>query len=219
MEVSDRLSIKAIAVAVLAFGISCTTAWFTTLRPAKISAVMPHCVMWQFSSWIEDRPTGEVVSRQMTPYLVMRNVGARPIVVEDLRLRFVSDGGEVKAYPVSKVPFEVIVAPGTNTRRHGLGEGAPFPGIILAAGEEWKNSYAFSMNLKSYEVLKEEVEINLEIREGGENEWKSILKDVFSFGLSPYHLQPLKTEDTVIGSMNAHVYSRRWHDTRKKDGF
>lgn len=214
--ISNNTSLIALIVSFFACAISGATAWFTILRPARISAVMPHCVMWQFSSWIGDRPSGDVVSRQMTPYLIIRNLGARPVIIEDLRIRFVTDQGDVEAYPVSKVPNDVIEAPGNNRRKDGLGEGAPFSGIILSPGEEWTNSYAFSMNVESYELLKGDVRIYVEIRKGGKEKWKEVLKDVFAFGAMPYHLRPLKGEGNVSGSMNAHVYSKRWNDARAK---
>jgi len=216
MEISDKLSGIAIAISIVALLISGTTAWFTVLRPAKISAVMPHCVMWQFSSWIGDRPTGDVVSRLIVPDLIIKNLGARPLIVEDLRIRFITDQGDLEAYPVSKVPVDVIEAPGNNKRWDGLGEGAPFSGIILSPGEEWSNSYAFSMNVKSYNLLKGDVRTCIEIRKGGNVKWIEVLEDVFAFESMPFHLRPLKGDSTVSASMNAHVYSKRWNDARAK---
>ncbi|CAG1769589.1 hypothetical protein BAC3_00395 [uncultured bacterium] len=217
MEMSaGRLSAIGVAVSIVALVISGATAWFTTLRPARISSVMPHCVMWQFSSWIGDRPSGDVGSRQMTPYLIIRNLGARPVIIEDLRIRFITDQGDVAAYPVRKVPNDVIEAPGNNRCKYDFGEGAPFSGIILSPGEGWTNSYAFSMDVKSYELLKGDIRIYVEIRKGGNEKWKEVLEDVFAFGSMPYHLRPLKGEGSVAGSMNAHVYSKRWNDARAK---
>jgi hypothetical protein len=216
MEISDKLPGIAIAISIVALIISGITAWFTVLRPAKISAVMPHIVMWQFSSWIGDRPTGDVVSRQMTPNLIIKNLGARPLIVEDLRIRFITDQGDLEAYPVSKVPDDVIEAPGNNKRWDGLGEGVPFSGIILSPGEEWTDFYAFSMNVKSYELLKDEVKTCVQIRKGGNEKWMTVIDDIFAFGSMPFHLRPLKGDNTVSGSMNAHVYSKRWNDARVK---
>ncbi len=210
------LAALAIIISVLSLYVSGRVAWETTFRPAKLVAVMPHCVMWQFSSWRGDKPTGVVVSRNMTPYLRIRNFGAKPVVIEDLRLCFIGSEGKVFAYPVSKVPQDVIEAPGNNTRRHGLGEGAPFSGIALASGEEWMNSYAFSMAVKDYEQLINDVKLVVEIRRGGQKIWEEVLNDIFSFGSMPFHLQPLKTATIVAGSMNNHVYSKRWNDARKR---
>ncbi len=209
-----NLDKAAIIISLASLYISVRIAWETIFRPARIVAVMPHCVMWQFSSWKGDRPTGEVVSRQITPYLRIRNFGAKPIVIEDLRISFVSKNSCVRAYPVSKVSEDVIEAPGNNQRQYGLGEGAPFSGIALSSNEEWKNSYAFSMNLKDYEILVGEVEVSVEIRVGGNKNWKVVHKDRFSFGTMPYHLRALKTETTTTGSTSNHVYSSRWEESR-----
>ena len=177
---------------------------------------MPHCVMWQFSSWKGDRPTGDVISRQMTPYLRIRNFGIKPVVIEDLRIKFKTQNSAVFAYPVNKVADEVIEAPGNNNQQLGLGQGAPFCGISLAANQEWKNSYAFSMSVNDYEILIQDVNVYVEIRTGGSNKWKTIHKDIFSFGSMPYHLRPLKTDTTATGSRNSHVYSKRWNDAHGK---
>lgn len=173
---------------------------------------MPHCVMWQFSSWKGDKPTGDVVSRQMTPYLRIRNFGARHIVIEDLRIKFKTTNATVFSYPVNKVAEEIIEAPSNNNQQHGLGQGAPFCGLTLAANQEWKNSYAFSMNVQDYETLIGDVNVSVEIRNGGSRKWKSIHEDIFAFGSMPYHLRPLKTETTTTGSTSSHVYSKRWNE-------
>ena len=112
-----NLNEAAIFIALLSLYVSVRVAWETSFKPAKIVAVMPHCVMWQFSSWKGDKPTGDVVSRQMTPYLRIRNFGARHIVIEDLRIKFKTTNAIVFSYPVNKVAEEVIEAPSNNNQQ------------------------------------------------------------------------------------------------------
>ena len=210
------LNEAAIIIALLSLYVSIRVAWETSFRPAKIVAIMPHSVMWQFSSWKGDKPTGDVVSRQMTPSLRIRNFGARPVVIEDLRIKFKTSSTTVFAYPVNKVAEEIMEDTSNNKYQHGLGHGSPFCGISLASNQEWKNSYAFSMNVKDYEALIDDVNVSVEIRKGGSDKWKSIHKDIFEFGSMPYHLRSLKTETTAAGSTISTVYSKRWNETHSK---
>ena len=89
-------------------------------------------------------------------------------------------------------------------------------GIILSPGEEWTNNYAFTMNLKNYDFLKDDIRVCVQIRKGGNIKWMTVLDDIFAFGSVPLHLRPLKGDNTVAGSMSGHVYSKRWNDARAK---
>ncbi|MEW8232528.1 MAG: hypothetical protein AB2745_19560 [Candidatus Thiodiazotropha endolucinida] len=209
-----EVELIAIFFSLLSLYVSVRVAWDTRFKPASLSVVMPHFVFWQFSSYKGQSPTGEVVSRKHTPALCIRNFGAKPEIIEDIRITFKNNGNEVISYPVSVVSIDIIEAPSKNRGNRELGEGAPFLGISLAANEEWKNTYAYSMKVADYEILVGDVEVYVEVRTRNKKKWKSIYSDTYSFGTHPHHLRPLKQEGVMtIGSSNAHVYLKRWRET------
>jgi hypothetical protein len=71
----------AIMISVLAFGASGWQARTTALRPARVLGDLSYLVVWRFSS----KNDGVVTDVALTPAFWLQNVGARPVVVQDLR--------------------------------------------------------------------------------------------------------------------------------------
>lgn len=194
--------------------VSIRATWTINFRPGKLVSNIPYLVMWQFSSWKGEKPTGEVCSRYITPLIWLGNVGALPVVIEELRLNFKTTSGEVIVYPVVKVGIEVVEDPDKSEGKLGLVGAGPMSGFVVGRGGEWRNEYAFHAKQEDFEKLVGEVVLRIEAREQGKRRWRTIHKELFNFGPKPNHLEPLKNAGWVSGSMRNYVYSKSWHERR-----
>lgn len=208
------MDVIALCVSLLALYVSARSTWAINFKPGRVVANVPYLVIWQFSSWKGEHPTGDVCNRYITPSIWLGNVGALPVVVVELRLRIESKSGDFIAYPVAKVGLDVVEDQSQWKGKMSLTGGGPMPGFVIGRGGEWRNEYAFSTKLEEFEKLLGETTLHVEIREPGKNDWRSVMQECFNFGTHPYHLQPLKFSNSVSGSTRSFVYSRSWHERR-----
>lgn len=135
--------------------ISFAVSWFSVLRGAKVVGVLSGVEFKRFSS----SRNGVVTDRKIIPIFCLKNLGARSVVIELLRLKFLfDDGGCYYAYPTSNAP--------DNGLKH-------FSGLPLISNETWKNTFHFSMKNESYEALtNRKGKIIIEIFPLGKKKWE-----------------------------------------------
>jgi len=190
----------------------------TVFKPAKMEAVMEHWTMWLFSSYKGDRPTGNVVNIKVTPNLTIRNFGARPVIIKDIRIECIVEGAVVHLYPSDYVSEKVVEIPNQNEKKRGLGQHSSFGGVMLAGKEAWRNAYAFTANRDVFQHLIGDIDVSVQIRTKGKV-WKEVAKNQFSFGSHPYHLRSLNDmgPGAVAGTQISRVYSKEWEEAREKE--
>lgn len=184
----------------LALFVSIIVPWFTYFRPGKLTGSFSHVVLWRVSS----NNDGKVTDKKFTPSFWLGNVGARPIIIEDLRLNFKDTfGSECKAYPVNSVPIEAINVPSEFNDYGGLTLGGPFQGFSLAPSEHWQSSYHYNLQEECYQKIKGPTDIYVEVKSKGDVTWKVVVKDklilgknglVFGKMLGSHEFRPLYTE-------------------------
>lgn len=219
MDPKSITALIAIIISIVSLYISVNVAWVSHFKPAELSCTFPHLVVWTLSSYKGNIPTGKVASRHIAPSLWIGNSGAKRILIEDIRLLFITnDGEEMPAYPMNKIPTEAIESPSIFSEYELLRLGGPFFGFSLDSSEGWKSLYSFSMKEEYYHKLKGEIVVKVQIIENGKQEWLSIHKETFKFGTHPTHLQGLGLGSAVAGALINHVYSSSWIKRRQKTG-
>lgn len=219
MDPKSITALIAILLSIISLYISINVAWISHFKPAELVCTFPHLVIWTRGRYMGNRPTGEIASRHIAPSLWLGNSGAQSILIEDIRLLFVTRQGEkIAAYPMNKIPTEAIESPNTFHDYNLLMLGGPFFGFSLSRSEGWKSTYSFSMKEEYYHKLKGEVVVEVQIVEPKKQEWHSVHKETFDFGTHPIHLQGLVNGTIVAGELMNHVLSSFWIKRRQMTG-
>lgn len=130
-------------ISIVALVVSVLVGWYTSFKPAKVIGDISYVVIWRFSS----NNDGVVTDVAVTPAFWLRNVGARPVIIKDLRLVFVlQDQLKYEVYPVSSVPLAAIENSTEFSDYGRVATGSPFRGFSLTSSELWTSSYRFSVS-------------------------------------------------------------------------
>jgi hypothetical protein len=192
----------ALLISLLAVGFTGGQAWTTSLRPARVEGDLSYVVVWRFSSG----NNGVVTDVALTPAFWLQNVGARPVVVKDLRMVLIpKDQDAILSFPVSSVPLTAIEASNEFNEYGRISAGSPFRSFGLTASQLWISAYRFNTSLDSLQKLVGEVGVRIQIRTKGCPKWRTVLTDSLDFGRAPYHLQPM-----LGGAQSIPVYTHRW---------
>ena len=196
---------------ILAFAallVSIIVPWFTYFRPGQVTGSISHVVLWRFSSSND----GKVTDKKLTPSFWLGNVGARPIIIEDVRLIFRDTSGtECKAYPVNSVPIEAINLPSEFNDYGKLSLGGPFQGFSLGPSEEWQSSYNYNLPEECYQNLKGPCDIFVEVKSKGENIWEMVVKDKLILGKNGLSF------GKMIGAQEARpLYTEKWEKRKAR---
>jgi hypothetical protein len=220
MDPKSITALVAILISIIALYISAHVAWVSHFKPAELACTFPHLVIWTTSSYRGDKPTGEIASRHIAPSFWLGNSGAQSILIEDIRLLFITKEGEkIAAYPMNKIPSEAIESPSLFHDYELLRLGGPFLGFSLPASQGWKSTYSFSMKEDYYHKLKGVVIAEVQIVAGKKDEWRTVHKENFDFGTQPIHLQGLVTSQGQTAEVLInHVFSSTWRNRRQMTG-
>jgi hypothetical protein len=144
-------------------------------------------------------------------YFWLGNVGARSLLVEDLRLVLtIQDGLDFKAYPVHSVPLEAIEMPAEFHDYERLRLGGPFSGFSLAAEQQWISSYHYHISDECYGKLRGDVKTYIQYRAKGKKQWYTAFSDLLQFGSDPHHFRELTGKEQAI-----FIYPKRWKEREK----
>jgi len=194
-------------VAILSLFIYIVYVWNSQLSPAKLTGSISYIVMWRFSS----NNDGKVTDKKLTPSFWLGNIGARPIIIEDLRLNLKdSNGTECKAYPVNSVPIEAINLSSEFNEYGKLSLGGPFQGFSLAPSEKWQSSYHYHLSEECYKKLKGPTEIYVEIKSQGKKAWERVLKDKLLLGKNGFSFGPM-----IGAQQSGPIYTEKWEQRKR----
>jgi hypothetical protein len=198
----------AIVISVLAAGFSGWQAWTTTLRPARIQGDLSYLVVWRFSS----NKDGIVTDVALTPAFWLQNVGARPVIVQDLRMVLTpKDPPERTAiFPVSSVPLAAIEASSEFNEYGRISSGSPFRSFSLTSSQLWVSAYKFGIPSDSLRKLVGDVGVKVAVRTSDSLEWICVLNDSLDF------LPP--AADDGRGTINPGIHAQVEYSDREVKG-
>ncbi len=189
-------------ISAAALVVSLGSAWFSQFRPASVVGDLSYLMLWRLSS----NNDGVVTDTVVAPVFWLRNIGARPTIISDVRLVFVpQDGQRYASYPVSLVPREAVESASEFKDVGRLSTGSPFRSFSLVASEQWISSYRFSVVAEVLKRLVGRVTVAIEFSSGVGTAWSPAMEDEVDFGSAPFHLQPIP----VGGAQSIPVYSER----------
>lgn len=197
----------ALLVSTAALVVSLLVGWYTSFKPAQVIGDISYIVVWRFSS----NNDGVVTDLAVIPAFWLRNTGARPVVIKDLRLVFVSkDQTRYEVYPVTSVPLAAIENSGEFHEYGRLSTGTPFRGFSLTAAELWTSSYRFGVSADLPQKFIGEMKVEVQISTNSDSKWNTVVEDSLDFGVAPYHLQKM-----LGGVQSIPVYTHRWRLRRQ----
>ncbi|MBV5306473.1 MAG: hypothetical protein J0652_07270 [Desulfobulbaceae bacterium] len=124
----------------------------------------------------------------MVPAFWIRNLGARPAIISDLRLQLAyGEGQTVVARPEGKFSFSGLTED-TNVSFYEkddkvfpLALDALFTGFCLAADEVWEGNYSFRIEDDEYQQINGRMELCIQVYLHGSGRWKTIEKTTINF--------------------------------------
>lgn len=182
---SIEIALGSLTIAIISAYIAARVAWDTRFKPAKLVGAFPYIVTWTFFGVAGSK----VPDRKFVPMFWLGNVGARPILIEDLRLQFIlSDSNSFLVYPSHSVPQEAVESPNIFSEYAALSTGkAPFCGFSLSSSERWTSFFSFHLSEAQHNQLNGNVEVAVQIRAQGSNKYKTVLKDRFAFDKASFN--------------------------------
>ena len=189
----------ALLVSVAALLVSFAALYFTKLQPGRPAGGLSYAMIWRFSNLPDFTETDFTFS----PVLWIANVGAKPLLIINLRLRLrPAKSSEFSAYPVSSIPEEALSSSGEFSEYGRLTSGTPFRGLALASQQVWAPSYKFGIEKEHRDKLVGPVIVLVELKI--KDKWKTVCTETLQFGSHPLHLRPL-----MGPVMSIPVYTRR----------
>ena len=156
-------------ISILSFVISCLGAWFNLLKPGKIRACLSYLDLQRYSSL----KNGVITDQFFVFCFALRNIGAKSVFIQNIRIKFLVKDVEFFAYPVRHVLHETIenrASYEADLRYHG----SPFYQFILCKDEVRKNNYIFTSPKDLYVNLNGEGYFYVEIKT--KYKWKPVTK-------------------------------------------
>ena len=197
---SDALkSDIALLLSAAALMVSFATLYFTKIQPGRPVGGISYAMIWRFSNLPDFSETDFTFS----PRLWITNVGARPLVIINLRLGLRPEKhSEFKAYPTTSIPEEALSNSGEFSDYGRLTTGSPFGALALAPQQLWAPCYKFGIPKERRDNLVGPVTIQVELKTN--DGWKTVCTDTLQFGSDPFHLRAL-----MAPVMSIPVYTRR----------
>ena len=173
--------------------------YFNKLQPGRPVGGISYAMIWRFSNLPDFTETDFTFS----PALWITNVGARPLVIINLRLRLKPEkSSEFISYPATSIPEEALSNSGEFSDYGRLTTGSPFRALALAPEQLWAPCYKFGIPKERRDNLVGPVTIQVELKTN--DGWKTVCTDTLQFGSDPFHLRAL-----MAPVMSIPVYTRR----------
>lgn len=206
------LSIISICFSLVALIVSGLVAWHTTIGPAKLVGALPYIIVWSFY----DHPESKVSDRRIVPNLWIRNIGARPIMIQDLRLIYhLNQEEQIISYPTNSIPVDAIESPSTFHDYGQLSMGhAPFVGFSLASMEKWQSNYSYHIGEEHYKKITGPIRISIQIKAQAEPRWIKVFEETIYF--NRFILKgPFVIKRGTAGP--EYFYSELWKERKRKE--
>ena len=156
----------AAVIALVSLYVSLRVAWDTRFKPPVVVAFFPAITSWKFH-----REGDQANEALLVPNISLTNIGARPAIIEDIRLEFTVAGGQpFWATPDLSVPENAVEQPGEflteSTNADGFSRmvlGKSFCGLVLKAGDVTSLNYHFSGSAAGRPALRGLVTVSLQV--------------------------------------------------------
>lgn len=181
---SVHISLVSAAVSFLSLCVAFYLAWRTKFSPPRLVGTFPYAVLWTFY----EKTDGKLSGYFLVPSFWLSNIGARSILVADLRLVvFPPDGKPFTLFPIHSVPAQAIESPNTFSEYELLRIGdAPFGGFSISNSEKWISHHAFSLSPEQRVSLKGQVKFTVEVKRVGAKRFEQALCQEISFDHSSF---------------------------------
>jgi len=176
---SIDISLISATVSIFSLFVASYLAWKTKFSPPKLVGSFPYVIIWSFDGGDKYK----VGDEYLIPYIWVSNVGATPILIDEIRLTIHPNGGKrITLYPIHSVPIAAIERPNSYSdfEEIRIGE-APFMGFPISNGEQWKNVNAFHISTEDRALLKGHVKLVFEVRELNSKRYKPVITENIDF--------------------------------------
>jgi hypothetical protein len=171
-------------VSALSLYVAMRVAWDTRFKPPKLVALLSRISVWERGCDSDSVNR----TRLMLPTFWIRNLGARPAIISNLRLQFAcGEGQTVVARPEGKFLVSMLTQDTNVTFREKdkdifpIDLDALFTGFCLVADEVWEANYSFQIADDEYQKIHGRVELRIQVYLHGSRCWKTIEKTTFDF--------------------------------------
>jgi len=170
-------------ISIVALAISGRIAWLTIFKPPVLVTFMSKIIVWEL---FEDDQPGEP-ERVLLPTLTIRNLGAKPAVISELRLQFeASDGGHVDARPESLFTSSLIFENENKYQSEGrkafpINFDEFFNGFSLLSGELWSDKFAFRVPDQGFPRLSGKTKVIVQAKILGGDDWSTLKSTTIDF--------------------------------------
>jgi hypothetical protein len=180
---STGIALVGAAISVLSLLLAARLAWVTKFGPPRLIGMISCLVLYTFKN--SEGTGGE---RFFVPMLWLTNTGARPMLVQDIRLIIkLPAKDKVVLYPLHTVPTEAFESPIGFSDFEELRSGrAPFSGFAILPSERWVNNLAFPITAEEFELLKLGGAATIEVRKIGTTKFKSVLTQSVHFAQAKF---------------------------------
>ena len=181
----ENVGFFSLGLSALALYVSIRVAWDARFKPPKLIAVLSRIIVVERPS----SPDSPKRIRTMAPSFWIRNLGAQPAIIEDLRLQFACGRRyAIFARPEAKFIFSRLTENSNITYTEEGEEIFPididnlFTGFSLFSGELWEANYSFLIGKEDdYKLIQGNVEIQIQVRLHRSKRWKTIEKTTLDF--------------------------------------
>lgn len=175
---STEIALLGAFVSLCSLAISARLAWLTKFSPPRLLGTANCLVLYTFTNDLEG-----TADRYLAPMIWVTNTGAKPMLVQDIRLIIHPDIGKpITLHPTHSVPPEAITSVNTfqdyEQVRLGL---SPFGGFAVLHGERWESSYAFALAAVDFDKLRGSGLISFEVKRIRSPKYEQVLSRRFSF--------------------------------------
>ncbi|MGD9107892.1 MAG: hypothetical protein PVI75_01830 [Gammaproteobacteria bacterium] len=134
---SNITSIIAVIISFISILIAGFSTWWQFLRRPKIKGIFSEIAFERQGGGYKPTKLSNIVE----PFFILKNIGARSAIVENIRLKFFFDGESFYAYPYLKPAESIVTWDDQKVKRH-------FVGLILPFNESWKCDLKFKLTNK-----------------------------------------------------------------------
>ena len=177
-QMIQMLSIASAIIAFISLIVSISVAWMTRFKPANLITLISRIDIWERNESDNNSAFGKKI---LIPYFWIRNLGAKPAIISDIRISIeLENGNVVRAKPESEINISTLFEDSNFTFFEKDKESFPidleklFSGFSLTARETWESKYYFYIKDNEYHMLKGKSILKTQVKLFKNDKWKTI---------------------------------------------
>lgn len=193
---STDIAIASAALSICSFLLALRLAWATKFSPPRLVGVASCLIAYTFKG-----KTETTIERFIVPIVWFTNTGARPMLVQEIKLTIsVQRGESIELRPLHSVPLEAITSANTFSEYEQLRLGlSPFGGFAVLPGERWSNCFAFPISEAQFNQLQGMSTVSFSVKPVAKSRFSHVLEQRFIFAEKKFSwLNWVGTEDPSV---------------------